>query len=74
MQLLARARAPVSRHLSPADLAAYAERYGAATTFSDFRAHLRCRYCGSGDVSTIIDSDHETPQERWEQETDDEAD
>jgi hypothetical protein len=52
--------------LSPADLATYAERYGAATTFADFRAHLRCRYCGSGDVGTIVESHHETPRERWE--------
>lgn len=52
-------------HLTPADLAAFAERYGANTTFVDFRARLRCRHCGSGDVSTIVDSHHETPRERW---------
>jgi hypothetical protein len=51
--------------LSPTDLAAYAERYGAANAFADFRPHLRCRYCGSGDVSTIVESHHETPLERW---------
>jgi hypothetical protein len=42
--------------LTAADLAAYAERYGEAVTFEDFRARLRCRYCGSGDVSTIVDT------------------
>jgi len=37
----------------------------------DFRAQLRCRYCGCGDVGTIVDSHHATPQERWEQATGD---
>lgn len=55
--------------LTPADLAAFAERYGANTTFVDFRARLRCRHCASGDVSTIVDSHHETPKERWLRET-----
>jgi hypothetical protein len=50
--------------LFAADLAAYAERYGAATTFADFRTHLRCRYCGSGDVSTIVERAYVTPAER----------
>lgn len=54
--------------LSAIDLAAYAVRYGAATTFVDFRTRLRCRHCGSGDVSTIVDARHATPQERWERE------
>ena len=39
-----------------ADLALYAEKYGAAITFIDFRTRLRCRHCGSGDVSTIVDT------------------
>lgn len=56
--------------LSGADLATYAERYGAATAFVDFRARLRCRHCGSGDVSTIADARHATPQEIWEQDQD----
>jgi hypothetical protein len=42
--------------LTAADLAGYAERYGEAVTFEDFRARLRCRHCGSGDVSTIVDT------------------
>jgi hypothetical protein len=50
------------------DLAAYAERYGVGTTFVEFRARLRCRHCGSGDVSTMVDSRAETPAERWERE------
>jgi hypothetical protein len=54
--------------LTPADLAAYAERYGDAVTFEAFRARLRCRHCGSGDVSTIVTADHQTPAERWERE------
>ena len=37
--------------------------------FVDFRARLRCRYCGGGDVSTIVATHHATPPERWEQET-----
>jgi hypothetical protein len=41
--------------LTAADLAGYAERYGKAATFEDFRSRLRCRHCGSGDVSTIVD-------------------
>jgi hypothetical protein len=47
----------------PADLATYAERYGAATAFVDFRARRTCRYCGSGDVSTILDSHYEAGEE-----------
>ena len=54
--------------LTPADLLAYAERYGAEVTFIDFRARLRCRHCGSGDVSTIANARHETPAERWARE------
>jgi hypothetical protein len=54
--------------LSLADLVAYAEKYGAEVTFIDFRARLRCRHCGSGDVSTIVDSHHEAPGERWARE------
>jgi hypothetical protein len=50
--------------LTAADLATYAERYGAATTFVDFRARLRRRYRGSGDVNTIVGAHHVTPQER----------
>jgi len=59
---------PYRAVLSPADLAAYAEKYGAGVTFIDFRKRLRCRHCGSGDVSTIVDSHRETPKERWERE------
>lgn len=33
--------------LTAADLATYAERYGAATAFVDFRARLRCRYAAA---------------------------
>jgi hypothetical protein len=51
--------------LTVADLSAYAERYGPATTFIDFRTRLRCRHCGSGDVSTIVDWHYKTPGERW---------
>jgi hypothetical protein len=54
--------------LSLADLVAYAERYGEAITFQDFRARLRCRHCGSSDISTIVERHHETPKERWERE------
>jgi hypothetical protein len=50
--------------LSAADLAAYAERYGEAVTFEDFRARLRCRHCGSGDVSTIVDAPYVPASER----------
>lgn len=61
--------------LSSADLATCAERDDGATTFVDFRARLRCRYCGSGDdVSTIVDARHAVPQERWERETGDGVD
>ena len=52
--------------LTPSDLALYAEKYGEATTFIDFRRRLRCRNCGSGDISTIVNSHHDTPRERWE--------
>jgi hypothetical protein len=55
--------------LTAADLALYAETYGKAVAFIEFRARLRCRHCGSGDVSTIVDTHHETPKERWERET-----
>src|SRR5277367_2432099 len=41
--------------LSVADLEAHAQKHGPATTFIDFSARLRCRHCGSGDVSTIVD-------------------
>src|SRR5580700_5875555 len=64
---------PYRAVLTAADLAAYAETYGAATTFGDFRARLRCRHCGSGDVSTIVDHHHETPAERWAREERDDA-
>jgi hypothetical protein len=57
--------------LSVADLAAYAEKYGEAVTFIDFRARLRCRHCGSGDVSTIGERPYETPKERWAREAKD---
>src|SRR5215467_2020928 len=46
------------------DLDAYAERCGAGTLFVDFRKRLRCRHCGSGDVSTIVDSPYITPAQR----------
>jgi hypothetical protein len=52
--------------LTAADLANYAEKYGNAGTFEDFRKRLRCRHCGSGNISTIVDAHHETPEERWE--------
>jgi hypothetical protein len=54
--------------LTAADLAAFAEKYGANVAFIDFRARLRCRHCGSGDVSTIVDSRYETPTDRLERE------
>jgi hypothetical protein len=54
--------------LTAADLAHYADKYGEAVTFIEFRARLRCRLCGSGDVSTIVNSHPETPGERWERE------
>jgi hypothetical protein len=57
--------------LTAADLARYAEKYDEACTFIEFRARLRCRHCGSGDVSTIVDSHHETPKARWEREASD---
>jgi hypothetical protein len=56
---------PYRATLSAADLANYAEKYGDAVTFEDFRKRLRCRHCGSGDVSTIVDAHHATPGERW---------
>jgi hypothetical protein len=59
---------PYRTVLTVSDLAHYAEKYGADTFFVDFRARLRCRHCGSGDVSTIGDSHHETPAERWARE------
>jgi len=54
--------------LTAADLVLYAEKYGAETPFIAFRARLRCRHCGSGDISTIVDTHHETPADRWERE------
>jgi|HubBroStandDraft_6_1064221.scaffolds.fasta_scaffold423618_1 hypothetical protein len=59
---------PYRAVLTAIDLADYAERYGVGTTFVEFRARLRCRHCGSGDVSTLVDSRLETPRERWERE------
>jgi hypothetical protein len=50
--------------LTVADLAAYAEKYGADVAFESFRKRLRCRHCGSGDVSTIVDAPYVTPAER----------
>jgi hypothetical protein len=54
--------------LTPADLTAYVEKYGAETTFLDIRDRLRCRHCGSGEISTIVDRDYVSPKERWERE------
>lgn len=59
---------PYRAVLTVADLAAFAEKYGEKTTFADFRKRLRCRHCGSGDVSTIADDHYETPAERWARE------
>jgi hypothetical protein len=59
---------PYRSVLTIADLALYAEKYGEAVTILDFRARLRCRHCGSGDVSTIVDTHRETLAERWERE------
>ena len=56
--------------LTVADLEAFAERYGAETLFIDFRKRLKCRHCGSHDVSTIVDSRYVTPGERAEREND----
>jgi hypothetical protein len=50
--------------LTVPDLLALAERYGDDVPFADFRARLRCRHCGSGDVSTIVDSPYVKPGER----------
>jgi hypothetical protein len=50
--------------LTPADLAALAEKYGDDLSFIDLRARLRCQHCGSGDVSTIVDSPYVPPSER----------
>lgn len=52
--------------LSPADLVALAERYGAETTFIDYRARLQCRHCGSREISTKVDHHYVTPAERRE--------
>jgi hypothetical protein len=53
------------RHtLSPADIVAYAERYGEGMTFIDFRKKLRCHHCGSGDVSTIAEIPYAPAAER----------
>jgi hypothetical protein len=57
---------PYRSVLTVADQAAYAERYGPSVTFEDFRKRLRCRHCGSGDISTIVDAPYVTPAERWE--------
>jgi hypothetical protein len=59
---------PYRAVLTAIDLADYAERYGVGTTSIEFRARLRCSHCGSGDVSTMVDSRAETPAERWERE------
>jgi hypothetical protein len=59
---------PYRAVLTAVDLALYAEKYGADVTFIDFRARLRCKHCGSGDVSTIVENRYETPGERWERE------
>jgi hypothetical protein len=63
---------PYRAVLTAADLVAYAERYGGDVTFIDFRARLRCRHCGSSDVSTVVES-HNSPEERWEREAGDGA-
>jgi hypothetical protein len=55
---------PYRAVLTTADLAAYAEKYGDAVTFVEFRQRLRCRHCGSGDISTIVDAPYVTPAER----------
>lgn len=54
--------------LTVADLAAFADKYGEGTLFIDLRARLRCRHCGSGDVSTVGDAQYIAPAERWERE------
>lgn len=54
--------------LTVADLAAVAERYGADLPFIEFRKRLRCRHCGSGDVSTVVEQPYVTPAERWARE------
>jgi hypothetical protein len=59
---------PYRAVLTAIDLADYAERYGVGTTSIEFRARLRCSHCGSGDVSTMVDSRAETPGERRERE------
>jgi hypothetical protein len=50
--------------LTAADLAAYVEQIGEAVTFEDFRGRLRCRHCGSGDISTIVETPYIPPAER----------
>ena len=55
---------PYRAVLTPADLATLAEKYGDDVTFIDFRARLRCQHCGSGDVSTVVDSPYIPPSER----------
>ena len=52
--------------LTAADLAPYAEKYGKAVTFIEFRKRFRCRHCGSADISTIVDTSRTTPRDRWE--------
>jgi hypothetical protein len=48
----------------------HGKQYRAVLTaaFIEFRARLRCRHCGSGDVSTIANTHYDTPKERWERE------
>ena len=50
--------------LTPGDLSRLAEKYGDDLPFIDFRARLRCRHCGRGDVSTIVDSPYIPPKDR----------
>jgi hypothetical protein len=56
---------PYQAVLTAADLVQYAEKYGDAVTFEDFRKRLRCRHCG-GDISTIVDAPYVTPGARRE--------
>src|SRR5271155_1125517 len=55
---------PCRAVLTVADLEHHAERYGPDVTFVEFRKRLRCRHCGSGDISTIVDAPYVTPGER----------
>ena len=54
--------------LTPSDFVAYAEKYGPEMTFIDFCARLRCRHCGSSEITTIVDRAYLLPPERWERE------